>query len=117
LNLPHFAAVLFLLALAAAPVAVLAVMLARSRMNPFQCLLWGLSYLLCKFLWRVQWKNPLPLRDDQGAVIICNHRADAKVERDEWRDQAKRLAMTLPAPEAAKPEGKGAMGLWKRVFG
>lgn len=32
--------------------------------------------------------------------------ADAKAERDEWRDQAKRLAMALPAPapEPAKPE-------------
>jgi hypothetical protein len=63
--------------------------------------------------------------------------ADAKVERDEWRDQAKRLAMALPAPvaEPAMPEGKGASpadqapgqsepqilgqsrSLWKRLFG
>lgn len=63
--------------------------------------------------------------------------ADAKAERDEWRDQAKRLAMALPAPaqEPAKPEGTGgspaapAQGqsepqaagqprsLWKRLFG
>lgn len=25
---------------------------------------------------------------------------DAKAERDEWRDQAKRLALTIPAPES-----------------
>jgi hypothetical protein len=62
--------------------------------------------------------------------------ADAKAERDEWRDQAKRLAMALPAPvaEPAKPEGTSisptvqdrqpepqatgqSRGLWKRLFG
>ena len=63
--------------------------------------------------------------------------ADAKAERDEWRDQAKRLAMALPAPvtEPARPEGKAASladqapgqsepqtpgqsrSLWKRLFG
>jgi 1-acyl-sn-glycerol-3-phosphate acyltransferase len=75
LNLPHFAAALFLLMLAAAPVVVLVIMLARSRLSPFQCLLWGLSYLLCKFLWRASWRNELPLQDDQGAVIVCNHRS------------------------------------------
>lgn len=31
--------------------------------------------------------------------------SDAKTERDEWRDQAKRLAMALPAPDL-KPEGE-----------
>jgi len=30
--------------------------------------------------------------------------SDAKTERDEWRDQAKRLAMVLPAPEALRHE-------------
>lgn len=43
--------------------------------------------------------------------------ADAKAERDEWRDQAKRLAMTLPAPESVKLEARAATGLWKRIFG
>jgi 1-acyl-sn-glycerol-3-phosphate acyltransferase len=75
LNLPQLVAVIFLVLLAAAPVILLAVMLARSRMNPLQCLLWGVAYLLCKFLWRARWHNRLPLRDDQGAVIVCNHRS------------------------------------------
>lgn len=42
--------------------------------------------------------------------------ADAKAERDEWRDQAKRLAMALPAPTS---EG-GVMqrqGIWARLLG
>jgi len=63
--------------------------------------------------------------------------ADAKAERDEWRDQAKRLAMALPTPvaEPAKLEGTGvspadqardqsepqaprqSRSLWKRLFG
>ena len=42
--------------------------------------------------------------------------ADAKAERDEWRDQAKRLAMALPAPTS-----EGAVmqrqGMWSRLFG
>lgn len=32
--------------------------------------------------------------------------SDAKTERDEWRDQAKRLAMALPAPDSFKPENE-----------
>ena len=44
--------------------------------------------------------------------------ADAKAERDEWRDQAKRLAMALPAPEAVESEKAGQkQGFWKRLFG
>lgn len=43
--------------------------------------------------------------------------ADAKAERDEWRDQAKRLAMALPAPEAAEPTDRQKQGFWKRIFG
>lgn len=62
--------------------------------------------------------------------------ADARAERDEWRDQAKRLAMALPAPvsEPARPEGTSVSpavqdrqpepqatgqprSLWKRLFG
>lgn len=43
--------------------------------------------------------------------------ADAKAERDEWRDQAKRLAMALPAPEAASPvKTDQKIGFWKRLF-
>lgn len=51
--------------------------------------------------------------------------SDVKVERDEWREQAKRLAMALPAPEA-KPEqaalvepepAQNTQGFWRRIFG
>lgn len=44
--------------------------------------------------------------------------AEARAERDEWRDQAKRLAMALPAPEPAEPPAsKKPKGFWKRIFG
>ena len=44
--------------------------------------------------------------------------AEAKAERDEWREQAKRLAMALPAPEAAKQKiPRQPKGFWKRIFG
>lgn len=41
--------------------------------------------------------------------------ADAKAERDEWRDQAKRLAMALPAPTSetiVMPRQR----MWARLF-
>ena len=75
MNLPQLAAAAFLIVLAAAPVVLTVVILARSRLSPLQCLLWGMSYVLCKFLWRARWRNRLPLRDDEGAVIVCNHRS------------------------------------------
>lgn len=40
--------------------------------------------------------------------------SDAKAERDEWRDQAKRLALALPSPEATAPTKRG---LWSRLVG
>ncbi|MFD1483599.1 hypothetical protein [Paracoccus nototheniae] len=42
--------------------------------------------------------------------------ADAKAERDEWRDQAKRLAMALPPPTS---EGgvTQRQGMWARLLG
>lgn len=44
--------------------------------------------------------------------------AEAKAERDEWRDQAKRLTMALPAPEAVGQKTlKQSKGFWKRIFG
>jgi len=42
--------------------------------------------------------------------------ANATAERDEWRDQAKRLAMTLPARGAA-PEQKQPQSFWAWLTG
>ena len=40
--------------------------------------------------------------------------SDAKAERDEWRNQAKRLALALPAPDTAAPPKRG---FWARLTG
>ncbi|WP_186415301.1 hypothetical protein [Pannonibacter sp. P2PFMT1] len=42
--------------------------------------------------------------------------ANATAERDEWRDQAKRLAMALPAP-GAEPQQKQPQSFWARLTG
>lgn len=44
--------------------------------------------------------------------------ADAKADRDEWRDQAKRLSMALPAPQT-EPEGGATkkVSLFRRLLG
>lgn len=43
--------------------------------------------------------------------------AEAKAERDEWRDQAKRLAMALPHPEDIKQrKSEKQISLWRRIF-
>lgn len=43
--------------------------------------------------------------------------AEAKAERDEWRDQAKRLALALPAPETAEQRPKRKRrNIWERFF-
>ena len=44
--------------------------------------------------------------------------AETKAERDEWRDQAKRLAIALPAPEKVKQNTlEKPKGFWRRIFG
>lgn len=39
--------------------------------------------------------------------------SDAKSERDEWRDQAKRLSQALPSPDIAQTAKKS---LWERLL-
>jgi len=64
---------LFLLLFVVAPIAAIAIAVARSRLSPAQCILWAAAYLLCKFLWRTRWLNDFPLAAGQGGVIVCNH--------------------------------------------
>ncbi len=75
MNLPQLAAVAFLFLVLVAPLVALVIALARSNMNPVQCVLWAGAFLLCKLLWRARWPGWLPLRDGQGALIVCNHRS------------------------------------------
>lgn len=39
--------------------------------------------------------------------------SDAKAERDEWRDQAKRLALALPSPEQGKAPQEAQRSGWR----
>jgi 1-acyl-sn-glycerol-3-phosphate acyltransferase len=75
LNLPQLAAIAFLFILLVVPLVAVTIALARSNMNPLQCVLWGLAYLLCRFLWRTKWPGWLPLAEGQGAIVVCNHRS------------------------------------------
>lgn len=44
--------------------------------------------------------------------------AETKAERDEWRDQAKRLAMALSAPDGVEQKTlEKPKGFWRRIFG
>ncbi len=69
------AAVLFLVAVVAAPLAAVAWGLTKSALSPPQCLLWIIAYLLVKLLWRTRWEGKLAIADGQGALIVCNHRS------------------------------------------
>jgi 1-acyl-sn-glycerol-3-phosphate acyltransferase len=75
LNFSQLAAAAFLFVLLVAPLVALVIALARSNLNPLQCLLWSVAYLLCKLLWRTQWPGWLALTEGRGAVIVCNHRS------------------------------------------
>jgi 1-acyl-sn-glycerol-3-phosphate acyltransferase len=46
-----------------------------SRFAPHQALLWGIANLLARGLWRAKLPDSLPIPDDSGAVLVCNHRS------------------------------------------
>ena len=73
--LSQWTAYTFLAAVLVLPLAAILLAVLRSRLTPFQCLLWGVAYLFVKLLWRTRWSGPLPLPPGQGAVIVCNHRS------------------------------------------
>ena len=49
-------------------------LLRRCPLTSVQSLLYGFNVLLSRGLWRARVSGPLPLRPDEGAVIVCNHR-------------------------------------------
>lgn len=61
----------------------------RTRYTPAQVPLYLLCYLLNRLLWRTTVSGPLPIPMDQGAVIVCNHRAGV---------DPLFIAMTTPRP-------------------
>lgn len=46
-----------------------------SQFSPIQALLWCVAYVLVKWQWRAKMPRSLPIRPDQGCVIVCNHRS------------------------------------------
>lgn len=46
-----------------------------SRFGPLQALLWVVAYVLARWQWRAKLPRSLPVPDDQGAVVVCNHRS------------------------------------------
>jgi 1-acyl-sn-glycerol-3-phosphate acyltransferase len=68
-------AIAFLAIVLSLPLAAVLAGMLSSRLNPVQCVLWGLAYLLVKFLWRCRWSGPLPVREGQGAIVVSNHRS------------------------------------------
>jgi 1-acyl-sn-glycerol-3-phosphate acyltransferase len=69
--------------LAAAVLAALAAGLAglvwrarrRLQLTLGQSFWYGVNYLIARILWRARVSGPLPVADDRGAVIVCNHRS------------------------------------------
>lgn len=61
-------------------------------------------------------ETPIPTNALQDKVKMLEEAlADARDDRDHWRQQAERLAMALPAP--ASRQGKPAKGFWARLMG
>lgn len=46
-----------------------------SRFGPFQALLWLGANFFARWQWRAKLPRELPIPDDQGAVLVCNHRS------------------------------------------
>ncbi len=46
-----------------------------SRFAPYQAFFWGVGYLFVKLQWRAKLPPSLLVPDDQGAVLVCNHRS------------------------------------------
>jgi 1-acyl-sn-glycerol-3-phosphate acyltransferase len=68
-------AILFLIFVVVVPVGWLMRLSFRRPFTPSQWLLYFINILLVRLLWRADSPKRLPIRDDQGAVIICNHRS------------------------------------------
>jgi 1-acyl-sn-glycerol-3-phosphate acyltransferase len=46
-----------------------------TQIGPVQAILYCWSYLLVHVQWRAQLPKTLPIPDDSGAVLVCNHRS------------------------------------------
>jgi 1-acyl-sn-glycerol-3-phosphate acyltransferase len=50
-------------------------MLRRSPFSTAQSLLYALNYVLVRILWRAKVVGEFPVKPDEGAIIVCNHRS------------------------------------------
>lgn len=46
-----------------------------SRFAPHQAIIWGLCYLITRWQWRARLPANLPIPEETGAVLVCNHRS------------------------------------------
>jgi len=70
----NLAAVMVLVLAALAVLVWIVVALRRSPFTPVQSVLWFISILLCRVLWRTEVEGEWSLDNSEGAVIVCNHR-------------------------------------------
>jgi 1-acyl-sn-glycerol-3-phosphate acyltransferase len=70
---PTLIALATLLALAVALAAWIVCSWRRTRFTFFQACLWFSDLLVARILWRAQISGPLPIDENEGAVIVCNH--------------------------------------------
>lgn len=68
-------AVVFLIAIIAAPVAWSVWRTRRGSLTLVQAMLWRLAWLLVKFQWRARLPGQLPIPEGQGAIVVSNHRS------------------------------------------
>jgi 1-acyl-sn-glycerol-3-phosphate acyltransferase len=50
-------------------------MLRRSPFTPAQSLLFALTYVITRVIWRLKVRGRFPIANGKGAVVICNHRS------------------------------------------
>lgn len=71
----QWAALVFFAVLAGIAVGVAVSLVVRGPFRPVQNVLWRLAFLLVRLWWRAELPRQLPLPEDRGAVLICNHRS------------------------------------------
>ena len=71
----ELAAILFLVACGVAFLGLVTLGFARSPYTFAQTLLYVPAMLIVKLQWRAQLPPGFPLPDEQGAVVVCNHRS------------------------------------------
>ena len=72
---PDTSSILFLLIVAIVPIVWATLCLFRKPYTPLQWILYFINVLFVRCLWRAELPESLPVPEEHGAVIICNHRS------------------------------------------